>query len=89
MQITWGGIVASVTNTTIGNKMVNSTNKRPYIEDNVDFGVNCVIIEGIKIGSHAVVSAGAVVTKDIPPYAVVAGNPAKVLKYINHKDKSH
>lgn len=42
---------------------------------------NCTIMSGVKIGHGAVVATGAIVTKDVPPYAIVAGNPAKVIKY--------
>lgn len=42
---------------------------------------NCLILPGVTIGDGAVVAAGAVVTKDVPPYAIVGGNPAKVLRY--------
>ncbi|MGN0222351.1 MAG: acyltransferase [Prevotella sp.] len=52
------------------------------IEDDVWIGANSVILQGVHIGTHAVVGAGAVVTKDVPPYTVVAGNPAKVIKVI-------
>jgi chloramphenicol O-acetyltransferase type B len=41
-----------------------------------------IIMPGVTIGEGAVVGAGSVVTKDVPPYSVVAGNPAKVIKYI-------
>lgn len=51
------------------------------IEDDVWIGANSVILPGVIIGIGAVVGAGAVVTKNIPPYAIAAGNPAKVLKY--------
>ena len=50
------------------------------IEDNVWIGANSVILPGVKIGKGAVVGAGAVVTKDISNYSVVAGNPAKTIK---------
>ncbi|MBN8530559.1 MAG: CatB-related O-acetyltransferase [Alphaproteobacteria bacterium] len=50
------------------------------IGSNVVFSVNCVIRSGVTIGDGAVVGAGSVVTKDVPPFAVVAGNPAKVIK---------
>lgn len=46
-------------------------------------GTNAVTTEGVCIGEHAVIGAGAVVTKDVPPYAVVVGNPAKIIKYTN------
>lgn len=44
-------------------------------------GMRAMIMPGVTIGEGAVVAAGAVVTKDVPPYAVVGGNPAKVIKY--------
>lgn len=55
-----------------------------YIERGVWLASRCIILAGVHIGEYAVVGAGAVVTKDVPPYAVVAGNPAKVIKYLDH-----
>lgn len=49
-------------------------------------GMNATIMKGVTIGEYAIVGAGAIVTKDVPPYAVVAGVPAKVIKY--RKDES-
>ena len=51
------------------------------IKDKVWIGFNSIIMKGITIGEGAVIAAGSVVTKDIPDYAVVGGNPAKVIKY--------
>jgi acetyltransferase-like isoleucine patch superfamily enzyme len=51
------------------------------IEDDCDLGVGSVILPGVTVGKGAIVGAGAVVTSDVPPYAVVAGVPAKVLRY--------
>ena len=51
------------------------------IGNDVWIGVNALIMEGLTIGDGAVIGAGAVVTKDVPPYAVVGGIPAKVIKY--------
>lgn len=51
-----------------------------YIGNNVWVGDKATILSGIKIGDGSVIAANAVVTKDIPPYSVAAGNPAKVIK---------
>ena len=48
-------------------------------------GMNAIILKGVTIGEGAVVGAGSVVTKDVPPWTVVCGNPAKVVKYIEDK----
>ncbi|HEY8401642.1 MAG TPA: acyltransferase [Cytophagaceae bacterium] len=68
-------------------------NKQPctraeiIIEDEAWIGANAVITSGVTIGKHAVVAAGSVVTKDVPPYSVVAGNPAKVIKQYSPDSK--
>ncbi|MGO4961220.1 CatB-related O-acetyltransferase [Jeotgalibaca porci] len=51
------------------------------LEDDVWIGFGTVVLSGVCIGKGAVVAAGSVVTKDVPPYAIVAGVPAKVIKY--------
>ena len=58
------------------------------IADDVWIGGNAVILPGICIGCHAVVGAGAVVTKDVEPYTVVVGNPARVIKRWDVKQQS-
>jgi len=50
------------------------------IEDEVWIGANSVITAGTRIGKHAVIAGGSVVTKDVPPYTVVGGNPARPLR---------
>jgi len=50
------------------------------VEDDCWIAANSVITSGVTIGKHSVVAGGAVVTKNVPPYSVVAGNPAKVIK---------
>ncbi|MFV9510586.1 acyltransferase [Tepidibacillus sp. LV47] len=54
-----------------------------YIGSNVMIGANSLILPGVTIGDHAVVGAGSVVTQDVPPYAFVAGNPAKLIRMVN------
>lgn len=53
------------------------------VEDEVWIGANAVITAGVSIGRHSVVAAGSVVTKNVPPYTIVGGNPAKILKQYN------
>lgn len=55
------------------------TNGPIVIEDNVWIGANCTILDGVRIGTEAVVAAGSVVNKDVPAWAIVGGVPAKVL----------
>jgi len=50
------------------------------IEDHAWIGYGALIMKGVTVGHHAVVAAQAVVTKDVPPHCVVAGNPARVVK---------
>lgn len=75
------------------NRILNG--KSPIIESKFDdsiigndvwIGSNAVVLRGIKVGDGAVIGAGAVVTHDVPPYAIVAGAPAKIIKYRFSKD---
>jgi len=56
------------------------TSAEIIIEDEVWIGANAVITAGVHIGKHAVVAGGSVVTKNVPAYTVVGGNPARILK---------
>jgi len=55
--------------------------KRVIIKNDVWIGANTVVMPGLTIGNGAIIGAGAVVTKDVPDYAIVVGVPAKVIKY--------
>lgn len=58
------------------------------IKDDVWVGANSVITEGVTLGEHCIIGAGSVVTKNIPPYSVALGNPAKVVKFYDFEEKS-
>lgn len=50
------------------------------IKDNVWIGMNVIILKGVTIGEGSIIGAGSIVTKDIPPYSIAVGSPAKVIK---------
>ena len=52
------------------------------IKHHASIGANATLLPGITIGEYAMVGAGAVVTKDVPPRAVIVGNPAKIIGYV-------
>jgi len=70
----------------VGILMIDNSNKdagedgQVVIEDDVWIGANAIILKRVTIGKGSVVAAGAVVTKDVPSYTVVGGNPARVIK---------
>jgi acetyltransferase-like isoleucine patch superfamily enzyme len=53
----------------------------PVIGHDVWIGMNCVVMRGVKIGDGAVIAANSVVTRDVPPYAIVGGAPARLIRY--------
>lgn len=74
--------------TTMGNKKLRNGaySQAPKIGDRVDVGAHTVIIGAVTIGDDVVIGAGAVVVKDVPAGAVVAGNPAKVIRMLEPTD---
>ncbi len=54
--------------------------KKIVVEDNVWIGANAVITQGVRIGTGSIIGAGAVVTKDVEPYSVMGGVPARLIK---------
>lgn len=84
----------------VGKFIIDSHEKLPQndlpviIEDDVWTGANVTILKGVTIGRGSVIAAGAVVTKTCPPYSIIGGIPAKILKYrfsideiLNHEKK--
>ena len=68
--------------TTIG----YSAKGRPTIGNNVGISAHCVIIGNVNIGNNVVIGAGSVVVKDVPSNCIVAGNPAKIIRYLNENE---
>ena len=58
------------------------------IEDETWIGSNAMVVAGVTVGKHCVIAGGSVVTKNVPAYSVVAGNPARVLKQYNKESKT-
>ncbi len=77
----------------IGKYMFDVKTKLPendlpvIIKDDVWIGASATILKGVKIGEGSVIAAGALVIKDVPPYSIVGGVPAKVIKYRFEEDK--
>jgi serine acetyltransferase len=65
---------------TIGVKTTGGEVRAPVIGNDVDIGAGAIILGGITVGDGALIGAGSVVTRDVPPLAVVAGNPAKIIR---------
>lgn len=71
----------------IGRFMFDVSEKRPgddlgvIVEDDVWIGTRAVILRGVTLGRGSIVAAGSVVTKSVPPYAIVAGCPARIIKF--------
>lgn len=66
---------------TIPMRLQTAPKKAVVIKDDVWIGTNAVILPGVTIGKGSVIGAGAIVTKDVADYAIVGGNPAKVIRY--------
>ena len=62
-------------------RLQTAPKQKVTIEDDVWIGTNVVIMPGVTVGKGSVIGASAVVTKDVPPYAIVGGIPAKIIKY--------
>jgi acetyltransferase-like isoleucine patch superfamily enzyme len=62
------------------NKRGNISGKKIVIHDNVWINFNSIILKGVEIGKGSIIAAGSVVTKSVPPFSLVGGNPAKLIK---------
>ena len=59
--------------------------KKTLVKKSASIGANATIICGVTIGEYAMIGAGAVVTKDVPPYALVVGNPGRIIGEVDNK----
>ena len=57
------------------------------IQNKVWIGFNAIVLKGVTIGEGAIVGAGSVVTKDVPPFTIVAGNPAKIVRELSPDER--
>jgi len=71
----------------IGAETKAASRKNIVIGHNVWIGDSVIILPGVEIGNGVVIGAGSVVTKDVPSYAIAAGNPAKIIKYRFNSEK--
>lgn len=90
----WDGVVIG-DNVFIGPSVIFTNDKYPrskntnfqvlktIVEDGVSIGANATILAGTRLGKSSVIGAGSVVTKDVPPYSMVYGNPARSVENIN------
>ena len=64
-------------------KCLKAASSPVFIEDDVWIGANAFVLKGVRIGARSVIGAGSIVTKNIPPDSIAAGNPARLLRKIN------
>ena len=81
------GLKIATINHDMNDRHLTYTYGKVLVKKNAWLGMNVTICPGVTIGQYAVVGAGAVVTKDVPDYAVVGGVPAKVIKYLDPSEQ--
>ena len=77
-------VLSSHPNASTLKKIVVPKSSKIVMKDNAWLGAGCIVLPGVKVGANSVIGAGAVVTKDVPEWSIVAGVPAKVIKTIPH-----
>lgn len=83
--ISWKNRASDVSDWASGSKNWEHVRRSPVtIEDKVWIGFNASILKGVTVGEGAIIGAGSVVTKDVPPFTVVAGNPARVVRELTN-----
>lgn len=83
-KISWDVIIMDSDMHPINSKTI--IHKPVNIEDDVWIGCRCIILKGVTIGKGAIIAAGSIVTKNVPPHTIYGGNPAKFLAKVNTTD---
>lgn len=84
-NVVMSGMNHGFTNVTTAFRYQPCTTAVITIGDGCWIGANSIITAGVTVGQYCVIAAGSVVTKDVPPYSIAAGSPAKVIKQFNHQ----
>jgi acetyltransferase-like isoleucine patch superfamily enzyme len=87
-NIVLSGLNHTYTDVEVPIRLQKVTTAPIVVEDEAWIGANAVITAGVTIGKHSVVAGGSIVTKNIPPYSVAVGNPARVIKQYNFETKA-
>ncbi len=82
-------IVAHFTPTPFLRKYMGTELKKVRVGRGTYIGVSAIILPGVTIGEGCIIGAGSVVTKDVPPYSVAAGNPARVIRKVIAGEEAH
>ena len=82
-NVVMSGLNHGYENIDIAPRLQKCTTAPIFVDDDCWIGANVVITAGVNVRKHCVIAAGSVVTKNIPAYSIVAGNPAKVIKQYN------
>ena len=86
-NIVLSGLNHGYTDPDIPIKNRKETTSPIIVQEDCWIGANAVVVAGVTIGKHSIVAAGSVVTKSVPPYSIVGGNPARILKQYNPVSK--
>lgn len=87
-NVVLSGLNHTYTDISVPIKNQKETTAPIVIQEDCWIGANVVVVAGVTIGKHCIVAAGSVVTKSVPAYSIVGGNPAKILKQYNSVTKN-